>query len=375
MSFAAFIRHPALRAALIALLPLAAQADSYTLVARIEGSVTSLSADGQAAAGVTLDTFETFLWTARQGRTLLGRNTWTAFNRTSGTPRISADGRVVSATIVSDDGTRGTAGRWTRAGGWKPLAPPLPADGGVVDQEDSSAFGLSADGQVVTGLYWRPANGSARAMAWTAATGMTGLSGEGRASRIDAASATGHVLGGWDEHPSYGNRRATVWERGTRTVLEPSDWPSEVSALNPAGTLAVGYSGNPEDYQTYATLWRRGPSGWAATRLGVFTRRGSTGMAFATGLSADAGVVVGSARPDFMSPKSVGFIWTPEGGFQDAGEVLKAAGVPLQALHPVIGVGAVSADGRTLAVVTQGLRAPWPTRTLLVRRTPSAVAP
>ena len=39
---------------LLAATPLLARADSYRIVANIEGSVTALSANGQAAAGMTL---------------------------------------------------------------------------------------------------------------------------------------------------------------------------------------------------------------------------------------------------------------------------------------------------------------------------------
>lgn len=357
---------------LLAAAPLLARADSYRIVANIEGSVTALSANGQAAAGMTLDNFETFRWTARGGLVRLGRSTWDTLGHMSGTPRISANGQVVSATILSDDGTFSTAGRWTPSTGWSTLAP-LPANGGVVDGETSSAFGLSGDGQVVTGLFWLASGSGAHAMRWSAASGMGDLGAQGRSSRADGASQDGRVLAGWDEHPSYGNRRATVWVQGVRTVLEDSDWPSEASAVTPDGGTVVGLSGNPSDFQTYATRWHWNGSAWDKTLLGVINKRGATGYAFATGISADGSVVVGGNRPDGMSPKQIGFIWTASGGFQDVSEVLKAAGVRLNPLQPVIGVGAISADGSTLAVVTQGLAAPWPTRTLIVRRAASAL--
>lgn len=361
------LRH-ALVLAITAALPLMAAADTLRVVHTVEGSVTSLSADGRAAAGLTMDTFEAFRWTSRGGAATLGRATWAALGQRSGTPRISADGTVVSASILSDDGSYATAGRWTTAGGWQALTPPLPAGGGLVDHEDSSTYGLSGDGQVVTGLFWLAGGSGAHGMAWAAATGMADMGAEGRSSRIDGANRDGSVLVGWDEHPQFGNRRAAVWVNGVRTVLEDSDWPSEASAVNADGTVVVGYSGNAADFQTYATMWAWNGAGWTKTLLGVFTKRNATGFAFASGVSDDGRVVVGGARPDSMSPKQVGFVWTPDGGFVDASDWFKAAGARLNPLQPIIGVAAVSADGSTFAAVTQALVAPWTTRSLILRR-------
>jgi probable HAF family extracellular repeat protein len=351
----------------LAALPLTAAADGFRLVHVVDGSVTSLSANGRAAAGLSLATFESFHWTARGGLTLLGRNPMAELGHSSGTPHVSYDGKVVSGTIVSDDGTYSTAGRWTAAGGWSMLAPPLPPGGTQMDGEDSSAFGLSGDGAVVTGLYWRT-DGKAHAMTWTAATGMLDMGSSGRSSRIDGASADGRVLAGWDEHPQFGNRRAAVWVDGVLTVLEDSDWPSEASAVNRAGTIVVGYSGNPADFQTYATMWSWNGAGWTKTLLGVIHKGNKTGYAAASGVSDDGSMVVGVVRPDVMSPKSQGFVWTPQGGFVDAGDLLKAAGVPQNPLMPIIGVATISADGKVLAVTVQGITAPFATRTQLIRR-------
>ena len=366
-------RRAALFATCCALLPAAASADTFRVLHSVDGSITSVAADGRAAAGMTLDTMETFRWTARDGRVLLGRSTWGPLGHASGTPRISADGSVVSATILDDGGTYSTAGRWTAGAGWQMLAPPLPPGGGLFDGEDSSAFGMSGNGAVVTGLFWRPGatDGSAHAMAWSAATGMLDMGSGGSSSRIDGASADGSVLVGWDEHPQYGNRRAAVWVNGVRTVLEDSDWPSEASAVNGAGTIIVGQSGNPADFQTYATMWTRSGSGWTKTLLGTMNKRGSTGYAFATGVSDDGSIVVGSVRPDVMSPKSKGFLWTAQTGFVEASDYLKANGATLNPLAPITGLAAVSADGRTIAAVTTGIVAPWTVKSLIIHRQPT----
>lgn len=129
------------------------------------------------------------------------RHLWRKRQRGSGEPAISGDGTVVVSTIIDDSPTCGTQGRWTAATGWQQLMPPRPADGAIVDAEDGSVFGMSRDGRGVTGLYWRH----------TAAGGLA------HASRIDDANADGSVSVGWDEHPSYGNRRAAGWIHGVKT--------------------------------------------------------------------------------------------------------------------------------------------------------------
>ena len=200
---------------------------------------------------------------------------------------------------------------------------------------------MSGDGQVVAGLYWRPgaSGGSAHAMAWTAAAGIQDLGSSGQSSRINGASTDGGVLVGWDEHPQFGNRRAAVWAGGVRTVLDDSDWPSEALAVNAAGTIAVGYSGNPQDFQTYATRWAWNGQSWVATQLGVIRKGRATGYAFASSVSADGSLIVGGYRPDVQSPTSKGFLWTEATGFVDAKEYFTAQGVKLNPIAPIIGLG------------------------------------
>lgn len=333
--------------------------------------VTALSADGRAAAGNMPDTWETFRWTARSGVTRLGRGTMVPLGHRSGIPSISSDGSVVSATILSDDGTYSTAGRWSVAGGWTMLAP-VPADGGLFDGEDASSFGMSPDGRVVTGLYWRPGQpgGTAHAMAWSAATGMLDLGSSGNSSRVDAASADGSVLVGWDEHPSFGNRRAAVWVGGVRTVLEDSDWPSEASAVNTAGTVIVGQTADANNnFQMSATMWIWNGAGWNKSILGVMDKRGKkNGTAYPEAVSDDGSIVVGTARLDASSPQSVGFIWTASTGMQQAPDWLAAQGLNLGPLSKLIDVTAVTGNGKVMAAVTQDVIAPYTMRSVLIKR-------
>jgi uncharacterized membrane protein len=335
--------------------------------------VTGLSADGSAAVGMMNNNYATFRWTAAGGVQTLGRNTATDLQgQTAGVPAISADGNVVAATIIDSTHTYGTEGRWTAAGGWHQLRP-MPADGGVMDSFDSSVFGMSGDGNTVTGLYWRPnqPGGSAHGSVWTAATGVVGMQTDGRSSRIDGANYDGTVLVGWEEDPQYGERRAAVWVNGTKTILDDGGgvgWPSEASTVNSAGTIIVGQAVDLASQREEATMWTWDGSQWNKKLLGVGPGATASGSAYALGVSDDGSVVVGMYRNKFSTFSSGGFVWTEASGLVDVQGWLLTQGVNLKAHLNILQVPAISADGRVLALLAQQAQQPYAYRSLRVTR-------
>jgi uncharacterized membrane protein len=366
-------RRASLLLAAVLLQPLAASADKLAVLQVGPGYATSLSADGRTVVGQAADNFETFRWTHAGGFVRLGRGPYMALGHSSGIPRVSDDGSVVTATIVSDDGTYSTAGRWTVAGGWQMLAPPLPADGGLLDGEDCSAYGLSGNGAVVTGLYWRPgatSGGSAHGMLWTAQGGMIDMGSSGFSSRIDSASTDGSVLAGWDEHPQYGTRRAAVWSAGVETVLDPSDWPSEAGTVNADGTVVLGQAADPaHGFQEVAAVWTWDGGRWQVSYLGALDASArKKGTAYAKAITADGSVVVGYGRLDSSKPNSIGFIWTASTGMVDLSTYVAANGGKLRPGSSIIDVGGMTPDGRVIAVTTQDKLPPYAVRTQLILR-------
>jgi uncharacterized membrane protein len=349
------IRPAVLLAVAGAALPLsAARAETFEGRDICRCYVTSMSADGTAATGQLYGSYQTFYWTWQGGMQPLGRGTQRKLKTSAGTPAISADGKVVAATIIDVGQDHGTQGRWTAETGWQQLMPPRPADGAIVDRYDGSVFGMSRDGKTVTGLYWRN-------------TGVGGLAhSSGGSSRIDDANADGSVLVGWDEHPQYGNRRAAVWVHGVKTVLEDSDWPSEAGAVNAAGTIIVGQAVDPATQINGAAMWTWNGSQWVKKSLGVLPGTQPGGMAYASALSDDGKTVVGTARR-FFSPSNRGFIWTEDSGMVEAGKYFKDRGYNVGKKLEIQSVSTISADGQVMGV--SGIEvATGATRSLAARR-------
>ncbi|WP_374567912.1 hypothetical protein [Ideonella sp.] len=351
--------------------PLAVHAETFEGRDICHCYVTSLSADGLAATGQLNGSYQTFYWTWQGGAQALGRGTQRKLQTSAGTPAISADGKVVASTIIDSSQAYATQGRWTAETGWQQLMPPRPADGAIVDQYDGSVFGMSRDGQTITGLYWRNTGvgGLAHASRWTAGGQVQDMGSSGGSSRIDDANADGSVLVGWDEHPQYGNRRAAVWVHGVKTVLEDSDWPSEAGAVNADGTIIVGQAVDPATQMNSAAMWTWDGSRWVKKNLGVLAGTQAGGMAYASALSDDGKTVVGTARR-FFSPSNRGFIWTEATGMVEAGKYFKDRGYNVGKKLAIQSISALSADGRVMGVVGTEL-ATGLTRSIAVRQVPA----
>lgn len=358
--------------ALVLAFPLAAGAETVVLEKVGGGYITDLSADGSAAVGQLNGSYEAFRWTAATGIAKLGRGTFKKLHRTSGLPGISDDGKTVAATILDDSETFGTSGLWTAETGWTQLTPPLPPGGGVMDAEDSSVFGISGNGKVVTGLFWRPGarDGSAHGSRWAVGTGMADMGSSGNASRIDDANATGSVLVGWDEDPVSASRRAAVWVDGVKTVLDTTEWPSEASAVNRAGTIVVGQAANPaRNHEMSAAMWKRVGGSWQVTYLGLLANAKQGGSAYASGVSDDGSMVVGMARRSFLEYATQGFVWTAEGGMVEAMAYLKQRGVPASQgrKFAINNLTALSRDGKVIAATGQATTPPYASGSLLIK--------
>lgn len=235
---------------------------------------------------------------------------------------VSADGSVVVGFART-----GTSGSNVEAFRWS---------GGTMTAlgtgTGSSAFGVSADGQVVVG-----ASGG-EAFRWEDGT-MTGLGLlAGRAYSVAyGASADGSVVVG-DAEGGGGPPIAFRWTDGVMSSLGP--FPDDVLysrayAVSPDGAFAVGDMGGGGNSEAFR--WSEGEI------LGLGNIPGSTSST-ARGVSADGSVVVGIfAGTDFTNDA---FVWTESSAMQRLSDVLIANGALGLEGWRLLSATGISPDGR-----------------------------
>jgi len=333
--------------------------------------ITDMSEDGHVVTGFVAANLDVFRWTAAQGLVNLGGTT-AHLGIGAGEPRVSADGRCISATIPAADSLSITAGLWVQDQGWQGV--PLPAEGISVDNNLGASWGLSGDGSTVVGLFWLPP-ARAHAFSWDASSGPVDLGSQGGDSRANAASRNGRVIAGWSADPDNGSWQPTVWDDGVMTVLDSTEASAQCDDVSPDGTIIAGMSGNPDTGQSEATLFFRDagePTGWAAVRLGVLPGTSPTsGRSQALRTNVDGTVVVGL---NYYTSFSIDFfVWTPTYGMMLAKDYFALLGVPLPSTFRLQNVTALSDDGRYLAGYGYDLYTPSTTQSFVIDR--GGVAP
>jgi hypothetical protein len=184
-----------------------------------------------------------------------------------GAVAISDDGSTVLGNIPDPEGIGSqVAAIWTAAGDWQSIGH-LPNAGACPSR--SSAYELSADGSVATGLSWDGCDG--RGFVWTALTGMLELeplaNGTNRASVI---SADGILIGGFAQGTQ--NRTPAYWDGVTRQgdLLDPpiGEAIGEVHGMRDDGTLMLGSWLKGTAGMPQAVKWIAGPGGWEREVVG-----------------------------------------------------------------------------------------------------------
>jgi uncharacterized membrane protein len=268
------------------------------------GEANDWSADTSVVCGS--DSGSAFLWDSSTGQLGLGGDDAVA---------VSSTGAWVLGNIQDATGND-VAGMWSATTGWLNLG----GIGGSSGSSISTAYGMSGDGNVATGLAWYNA-GTAAAFRWTPVIGMLPLPQAGSGSaRGNCVSEDGSHIGGWEESSS-GTRRAVIWDGSLAQNFILS------TSTDPTGAGEVwGFSENNQ----FVAGYRQG-QGFVWDAAGGMTLTGtlpSTDM-FRTGsaraVSNDGAVVVGWYRVVF--PFDVrATIWTPTDGIQELKNVLIANG-------------------------------------------------
>ena len=241
--------------------------------------------DEVVATGFKTNGGTAFRWSSLTGETDLG------VASSNGNVRGSADGTRVSATIP------GVLDGINRASIWDGVSwTAVPGLGGVSGTSESTAYGLSGDGQFVVGLAWINA-GAAHAFRWSQTGGTQDMGGffSDPSSRANDVNGDGSVVVGW-KNTLGGSRRGARWVNG---VLQPQfSWvdPSNTSFIlgeaygtNAAGTTIVGGTvyGGPN------SAWRWDASTGLTRLLPNLPGQATTADAF--DVTDDGQVVVGHA--------------------------------------------------------------------------------
>lgn len=348
------MRQIAVSVALVALgLSSAARAGEIITIPNVLAS--DLSADGSVLVGNTQLIYETYRWTQATGVTPLGRPTVPVLNTGAGTPKVSADGTRVSATIMDDTDTFGTPGRWTEGLGWEEVLPPFLPDGGIVDAYAGSAWAISGDGQAVGGLYWRPdqTDGLAHGFTWTKNGGPVGLGSAGGASRVNGLNGDGSIAVGWAENPQFGNWQPTIWRGGQRLTLQESDAFAEVISITPDGATAVGDYWDTTNLINAPAIYRWDGTTYIPQVLPVLdgTIAAFGGRAVLIDISGDGSVAVGLNlfERGFFGPVVTGIVWTESTGIITANDWLASKGIIVDPNLIIVELVTISDDGLTVA--------------------------
>ncbi|MFN8549180.1 MAG: FlgD immunoglobulin-like domain containing protein [Candidatus Eisenbacteria bacterium] len=278
-----------------------------------------VSADGGALTG-----WNNFYWTEAGGYRFAADGSFAG---------VSGDGSTVIGTFFNTSGEE-VAGTWTPDGGWVEIAR-LPG-GEACGSSVGAGYALNSDASIAVGLAWVA---NCRAEAFMSTGGVTvGLGhADGASSRATDISDDGTTIVGFDESPTYGNRRPALWNGA---VSGPQHFAGEETV---GEALAVSSDGSKVCGQANGTAFYYTPAG-GLVDLGAFPDEpwGST----AAGVADDGTVVGWSGDPFFSLPKA--FIWTAATGMQPLASYLTAMSVDVAGCY-LYTATSISADGTTIA--------------------------
>jgi len=293
----------------------------------------TISAEGTAAGSFNAP--EYFLWRPGEGITLIGGN------NSAGQASISDDGLFVAGTVVDPATGLVGMGRYdVAAGTWTPLE----GIGGQSGDAIGSGWGITGDGQSVVGLGWVNA-GTAHAVQWSAATGVTadlGSTSSGDSSRANAADVDGDVVVGWQDGDG---RQGAVWVNGVQELItRPDGSPAgEAQAVSADGRWVTGISfSSPFGV---ASTYRYDTVNDTVDIVPNLAVGGQSRMA-GTAVSADGTMIVGGTWP--LGPATFGtaFVWREGIGTVTVPEYLDELGIAYDDSYTFAFVADMSDDGR-----------------------------
>jgi hypothetical protein len=325
----------------------------------IAGNVADCNADGSVMTGTTEGLLSYWSWTAdgefalEGGRPELG-----------GIPSLSDDGTRIAGVQLDANGV----GHWAykENGAWT-LVPPPPAQPGFGPCIDNlgarwgSVWGLSGDGSTLVGqAYTRGCQTAGiRAATWSAANGWVILpkspDSATRASRAQAVSYDGSVVGGFDTHSS-GLNRGVYWIGGVEYFVGTANLNpvyQDVNDVTRDGTIAFGTRGGALEaaaYRYFITTQQRE----------LLNDNTGTALISAAYRGSDAGDVVLGFDNSFEAGRTAR-IWTPQLGWMNQTAFLEAQGLYTQGTSYGNGT-CMSGDGQVWGGYSSTPQGFWPWR-------------
>jgi probable HAF family extracellular repeat protein len=219
---------------------------------------------------------------------------------------VSADGQVVVGRSVSTSGYE--AYRWTASGGMVGL-------GTLTGMTVSQANAVSADGSVIVGIVGTDLYPSGPAFRWTASGGMTSLDSTGMLiADAMAVSADGSVVVGCGSTSSSSGNEAYRWTASGGALplgdFEGGRVNSRAFGVSADGSVVVG-RGTTSTTGTDAFRWT------AAGGLEALADSSGGHCDFANAVSADGSVIVGFGHSD--SGYQGAYRWTASDGMVGLG--------------------------------------------------------
>ncbi|HQR19075.1 MAG TPA: hypothetical protein PK948_11915 [Gemmatimonadales bacterium] len=248
------------------------------------------------------------------------------------------------------------AGLWSEATGWEDLGNIYPTgceyDDVTHDQDQSSAWDISADGHTAVGLVWNGCN--PEAYLWSDVGGVGGFTaldllgagpmgtGQPAQNRATVVSDDGTRAGGFASKVAnvggtdyFIDRWPAIWNsNGSGFMLDggsvfTEDAPGEVLAISANGTTAAG-------------IWNQKAFMW--TSAGGAVNLSGDGFGWGQAVALNGQLVFGTNQAGFFDP-AVPFVWTQAGGVQSLFDIAAANGIEIPAGWSWVNIAGASEDG------------------------------
>jgi len=288
----------------------------------------SISSDGNIIAGAPASGGGTYRYTEADGHQLLNDTSGSFFST------MSRDGSFFSSETMNAANKRVASILQYPGGSWQQLPVPQVALPAVAAPSDyvTTAYGVAEYGRAVAGGVSVDSNGPLpgevgriRPFIWTPENGSRELPVPAgtRNAKPNNISADGSTVLGWYDFPTSGTTRYGVrWVNGEfLPFTTPAMYVGEANVSTPDGSVILGRNAGP---RLEAWYWTREKGVQLLGRLGAIN------VSSANAVSDDGQVISGFGGSVAEFPGDVAghraFLWTPELGFVNFDNFLRAQG-------------------------------------------------